>query len=201
MTSSQTTAPVKASHTPSHLPGEIGVWLFIGGDLIVFSVLFGAFLVTRADQASVFAAGQAQLNQFFGLINTLLMLSSSWCVATAMRATRTDRRRVAQALFGAGLACGAGFWVVKCFEYHEKISAGLTISTNDFFALYFILTGIHLLHVTVGMGVLTGLTLTVRSGDVTATKLRNIESGATFWHLVDLLWIVLFPLLYLIGTP
>jgi nitric oxide reductase NorE protein len=184
-----------------HVPGEIGVWLFIGGDLVVFSVLFAVFLNMRAEQLPVFTAGRAQLNQVCGLINTLLMLSSSWCAATAVQAARGQRRQIALACFGAALACGVGFWMVKCFEYAEKISAGLTISTSDFFMLYFVYTGVHLLHVTVGMGVLTGLMFYVRSGNFDTVKLRNIESGASFWHLVDLLWIVLFPLLYLLGAP
>jgi nitric oxide reductase NorE protein len=197
-------APDRATARPvrhRHVPGEIGVWLFIGGDLIVFSVLFTAFMHTRADQLPVFAAGRAQLNQVCGLINTLLMVSSSWCVVRAVNAARRQRRQVAQACLGAALACGVGFWVVKCFEYTEKLAASLTPSTNDFFMTYFIYTGVHLLHVTVGMGVLTGLIFYVRSGEFHAIKLRNIESGASFWHLVDVLWIVLFPLLYLLRTP
>ena len=197
-------APDQATARPvwqGHLPGEIGVWLFIGGDLIVFSVLFAAFMNTRAHQLPVFAAGRAQLNQVCGLINTLLMVSSSWCVVRAVKAARSQRRQVAQAFFGAALACGIGFWIVKCFEYTEKLAAGLTVSTNDFFMMYFVYTGVHLLHVTVGMGVLTALIFYVRSGEFDAIKLRNIESGASFWHLVDILWIVLFPLLYLLPTP
>lgn len=182
----------------AHLPGEIGVWLFIGADLIMFSVLFAAFLHVRAEQLSVFTAGSAQLSQVFGLVNTLLMLSSSWCVATGVKAARLHHRNVAIASFWGALACALGFWIVKLFEYAEKLGAGLTVSTNDFFMMYFVYTGIHLLHVTVGMGVLTLMLFSARAGTFNAVKLRNIESGASFWHLVDLLWIVLFPLLYLI---
>ncbi len=88
------------------------------------------------------------------------------------------------------------------FEYGEKLNAGFTITTNDFFMLYFIYTGLHLLHVVIGMGVLTALVVYSRSGEfAVGNRLRNLESGASFWHLVDLLWIVLFALLYLIGAP
>lgn len=194
---SDLTAPARRVH----LPGEEGVWVFIGGDLILFTLLFALFLDMRGDQLAVFSEGRAQLNQGFGLVNTLLMLSSSWCVATAMQCARRQQAGLTVAGLAGGLACGLGFWVVKGFEYGEKLSAGLSISSNDFFMLYFIYTGLHLLHVTIGMGVLSALMFYARSGNFTPTKLRNLESGASFWHLVDLLWIVLFALLYLVGAP
>jgi nitric oxide reductase NorE protein len=184
-----------------HVPGEGGIWVLIGGDLVLFSVLFIVFLTMRAEQLPVFEQGRAQLNQGWGLLNTLLMLSSSWFVATAIRAARLQLPRMVARCFGAALACGMGFVVVKFFEYGEKISAGLTLTTNDFFMLYFVYTGIHLIHVTIGMGVLTFLIAYSRSGVFAGDKLRNLESGASFWHLVDLLWIVLFALLYLVGAP
>jgi nitric oxide reductase NorE protein len=183
-----------------HVPGEGGIWVLIGGDLVLFSVLFIVFLTMRAEQLPVFEQGRAQLNQGWGLLNTLLMLSSSWFVATAIRAARLQRSGVVMRCFGAALACGMGFVVVKFFEYGEKIGVGLTLTTNDFFMLYFVYTGIHLIHVTIGMGVLTFLVSYSRSGNFVGDKLRNLESGASFWHLVDLLWIVLFALLYMVGA-
>lgn len=196
------TAPTDAARERrGHMPGEEGVWLFIGGDLVLFSLLFAMFLSMRADQLDVFTAGRAQLNQNWGLLNTVLMLSSSWCVATAIQAARRQRADLTARCFLGALACGVGFWIVKVFEYGEKLSAGLSITTNDFFMLYFIYTGLHLLHVTIGMGVLTALIFYARAGDFGPGKLRNLESGASFWHLVDLLWIVLFALLYLVGAP
>jgi nitric oxide reductase NorE protein len=199
MTSPSSAVPVDKQGR--HMPGEEGVWLFIGGDLILFTLLFAVFLHMRAEQLTVFTEGRAQLNQTWGLINTLLMLTSSWCVATAIQAARRHQVQVTMRCFGGALACGLGFWTVKGFEYAEKLSAGLTITTNDFFMLYFIYTGIHLIHVTIGMGVLTALIFYASSGEFGTTKLRNLESGASFWHLVDLLWIVLFALLYLVGAP
>lgn len=191
-----------AEAPPRHLPGEEGVWLFIGGDLVLFTLLFCVFLNMRAEQPDVFADGRAQLNQACGLVNTLLMLTSSWLVATAVRAARRQLASgVTAACFAGALACGAGFWIVKGVEYGEKLSAGITLATNDFFMLYFIYTGLHLLHVTIGMGVLTWLIVYSKSGEFGAGKMRNLESGASFWHLVDLLWIVLFALLYLVGAP
>ena len=184
-----------------HVPGEEGVWLLISGDLILFSLLFATFLWMRGEQLEVFTAGHARVNQTWGLVNTLLMLTSSWFVATAVKAARRELTAITVRCFLAALLCGAGFIGVKVFEYGEKLRAGFTITTNDFFMLYFIYTGLHLLHVVIGMGVLTTLMLYSRSGGfAVGNKLRNLESGASFWHLVDLLWIVLFALLYLVGA-
>lgn len=199
-----TTQPSQSSSAEARkgrIPGEEGIWFLIAGDLVLFSLLFLLFLHYRAGQLEVFEQGHARLNQGWGLVNTLLMLSSSWLVATGVQAARRQRARAASACFGLGLLCGLGFAVVKGFEYSEKIAADLTITTNDFFMLYFAYTGIHLIHVLIGMGVLTTLMIYSRSGNFTAAKLGHLETGASFWHLVDLLWIVLFALLYLVGAP
>lgn len=195
-----TSPAIEAEKPRGHMPGEEGVWLLISGDLILFSLLFAVFLVMRGEQHEVFEQGRALLNQNWGLLNTLLMLTSSWFVAIAVQAARRQLVNVTIRCFGAALACGLGFAVVKFFEYSEKLGAGLTITSNDFFMLYFIYTGIHLLHVFIGMGVLITLIVYSRSGGFVPNKLRNLESGASFWHLVDLLWIVLFALLYLVGA-
>jgi nitric oxide reductase NorE protein len=109
------------------------------------------------------------------------------------------QRKWTAVCFALGVLCGVGFAIVKVLEYGEKIRAGITFNTNDFFMYYYVFTGIHFLHVLIGMGVLIGLGLYSRSGGFTAGKIRNLETGASFWHLVDLLWIVLFALLYLIN--
>jgi len=193
--------PKGGSRSTGHIPGEVGIWLMIAGDLVLFSVLFVLFLQYRASQLEVFEAGHARLNQTFGLVNTLLMLTSSWFAATAVHAVRRGLAKAASGCFAMALLCGLGFVLVKVFEYGEKLRAGITLSTNDFFMLYFIYTGIHLVHVVIGMGVLTTLMIYSRSGNFVLNKQRNIETGVSFWHLVDLLWIVLFALLYLVGAP
>lgn len=181
-----------------HLPGEPGIWILILGDLVLFSLLFILLLIYRADNLPVFAASQAQLSQPLGLLNTLFMLTSSWCVASGIQAARRQVPRLAAACFGSAWLCGLGFIVVKYVEYGAKIAAGITPVTNTFFMFYFVCTGIHLIHVVIGMGVLTAIFLHSRRGEFSARKIQHFESGASFWHLVDLLWIVLFALLYLL---
>jgi nitric oxide reductase NorE protein len=192
-----TTARPAAQARAIHLPGEPGVWVFIGGDMVVFALFFVTFVWYRADDVPLYAAGQATLDQLYGALNTFLLLTSSWCVALAVDSARAGRADAARRSFGAAFACGAGFVAIKYFEYGEKIAAGFGLNTNDFYMFYFMLTGIHLLHVAIGMGVLAFMWHSSRARPLDGVQVRTLECGASFWHMVDILWIVLFALLYL----
>lgn len=183
-----------------HMPGEAGIWAFIVGDLLIFSLLFATFLFYRSEDVAVFTESQAALDERLGVLNTVLMLTSSLFVAMAVAAVRERRKALPSLLLLGAFACGAGFGVVKVFEYGAKIRHGITVETNDFFMFYFVMTGIHMLHVVIGMGVLLFLAsyCKARGGVYGDADVRNIESGSCFWHVVDLLWIVLFALLYLV---
>lgn len=181
-----------------HVPGELGIWLFIAGDMILFSLLFFTFLDYRGKALPTFIEGRAQLDQTLGLLNTVLLLTSSWCVASAVKAVRRERMQAAGACLAGAIACGIGFGAVKYVEYSHKLAAGITPNTSDFFMFYFAYTGIHMIHVVIGLGVLLFLRHYIRSRPAAAVNLQHVESGATFWHLVDVLWIVIFALLYLL---
>lgn len=181
-----------------HVPGELGVWMFIAGDIIVFSLFFVTFLHYRGFEPELFTESQAHLNQAYGALNTFFMLTSSWFVASAVHAARHNMGTVTRTCFLLGIACGACFGIVKFLEYGEKISAGITLTTNNFYMYYYMFTGIHFVHVLIGMAVLAFLARMSWSGQFDAARIRNLESGASFWHLVDLLWIVLFALIYLV---
>jgi len=181
-----------------HLPGEPGIWIMIFGDMLMFSMMFAVFLFYRRADLPLFESSQAHLNQTLGLINTFFMLTSSWFVAMAVQAARAHRARATAIMFRLALGCGAGFAVVKVVEYTQKIRAGIVINTNDFYTYYFVFTGIHFLHVLIGMGVLAFMAHYASDGKFSETKVGHIESGASFWHVVDLLWIALFALLYLL---
>lgn len=181
-----------------HVPGEVGVWVFIFGDLMVFAVLFMTYLYYRADEPALFAASQDKLNQTFGAVNTLLLLISSLLVVMAMRAVRRGLQRLAPWLIGGAFACGMAFSALKFVEYHDKVGHHLTPATNKFFMLYFVLTGLHWFHLVIGLGVLSFLFVMSRKPQLTRNQFAFLEGGACFWHMVDMLWIVLFPLLYLV---
>lgn len=182
---------------PRHLPGVEGVWVFIGADSVIFAILFLTFMQDRLKNPALFEASRHTLNMNLGGIDTLILLTSSWSVALAIQALKRDLiERVPRYLLG-GVFTGLMFVVSKSLEYVQKFAHGLNPGTNPFYMWYFTLTGIHLVHVLFGTSLLAYLWVRSRSGAFTSSHRTVPESVASFWHLVDLLWIVLFPLLYL----
>jgi nitric oxide reductase NorE protein len=182
-----------------HVPGEIGIWVFILGDMGVFALFFGIFTWERARQTAVFDASRLELSITLGAINTTLLLTGSLLVVLGVSAARGGRLRSATTAFIGALGCGLAFGIDKVLEYTGEVARGHTPSTNDFFMYYYVFTGIHALHLVVGLGVLGYLVSVVRRPSIGTDQLRAIESGASYWHLVDLLWLVLFALLYLMA--
>ncbi len=192
-------APAAPCTSERHVPGEPGIWILLFGDMVVFAVLFTVYLHARGAKPDLFAHSQEALNRTFGAVNTVVLLTSSLLVVFATRAMRSEQwRRYARRLTLAGAGVGACFVVIKGVEYHEKVVAGITPSTNEFFMYYFVLTGLHLAHVVIGLAVLLALATLARKPQPTRTHLAFFEGGACFWHMVDLLWIVIFPLLFLV---
>ena len=179
------------------IPGVEGVWVFVGADMLFFAVLFASFMLARRDAPQIFEAGRITLDQNFGGINTLILLTSSWFVVKAVDAAKADRLAAIPRWLAAGAACGILFAISKCLEYGSKLAHGITPASSDFYQFYFILTGFHLFHVLAGTAMLVVFWNMARAGRFNSQKLAVIECGATYWHMVDLLWIVLFPLLYL----
>ncbi|MCW3013490.1 MAG: cytochrome c oxidase subunit [Solirubrobacterales bacterium] len=204
-------APPAAAPTPAtdpdlarKIPGEAGIWVFILGDMLVFAIFFGMIVVLSAQHPELFRESQGHLNRTSGAVNTILLLTSSVLVAFAVRASRAQvgARTAggnAPRLFAWALVCAGGFVIIKAIEYRAKLHAGFTPGTNDYFAYFYIFTGIHLLHLVIGMAVLTWLMRLSRRPDLTARDTMFVEVGASYWHMVDLLWIALFPLLYLMS--
>ncbi|WP_298213167.1 cytochrome c oxidase subunit 3 [Acidovorax sp.] len=180
------------------LAGDLVVWLLVLAELLTFGILFAAFAVTRVREASLFAAGQATLELSTGAINTVLLVSASWCAARAVHAVRANAsRQGARWLLGA-LACGCGFLLLKSLEYLHKWHEGIDVAENSFYLLYVMLTGFHFLHAAVGCIIFAVLWQPTRRGAYGPGNCHALETGAVFWHMVDLLWMVLFPLVYVL---
>jgi len=180
------------------IPGEEGIWVLLIGDLLAFSVFFLIFTYYRGQSPEMFAHGRESLNKIIGLANTLVLLTSSLFVALGVRRVRDDQPG-APRLFTFALLLGGSFIVLKIFEYGQKLSAGITPLTNDFFMYYFAFTGIHLSHVIIGSVALMVMVRQAKSRPHSPTRTMIVECGGLFWHLVDLLWIVLFALFYVAG--
>jgi nitric oxide reductase NorE protein len=182
------------------VPGEVGIWAFIFCDLSIFSLYFVTFLYERGVDRAAFAAGSEALNLTIGLVNTLVLLTSSLFVALAVQALREGNGASAQRYVLGAAAGGLMFIINKPIEWMTKLGEGLGPQHDHFFQLYYMMTGLHLLHVVVGMVVLTGMWRLARElrKAPTPRQTRFFENGATYWHLVDMIWLVLFALFYLL---
>jgi nitric oxide reductase NorE protein len=190
-------APAAASTTRRVL-GENGAWVFLFGDMLVFGAFFATFMVERSKAPEIFDISRKTLHIGVGLANTLVLLTSSLCVVVALGALRSGAGRIARSAVLAAVVCGGIFVLLKVFEYHSLVAAGHGTGANHFYLYYFILTGVHLFHVCVGLAVLAFLFAQTQRREISAIRMAVVEGGACYWHLVDLLWVVLFPLLYLV---
>lgn len=181
------------------VPGETGLWAAMFFDLAFFSTFFGMWMYYRKQESGIFSQTQDTFSIFFGGANTLLLIISSWCVVMAIKHARKHHLREANQLILAAMACGFGFIAIKFFEYYAKASAGVHIDSNVFYTLYFLGTGMHFIHVLIGLSVLFLMWLRTTKDHLNLDDMRLLENGAIYWHMVDLLWIVLFPLIYLMG--
>jgi nitric oxide reductase NorE protein len=184
---------------PQTLRGDMAVWIFILAELLAFGVFFLAYAFARARHPAVFDAEQLHLDRVSGALNTLWLVSSSALVAQAVVTVRRGGAAAsasAARLLLAAMACGAGFLVTKAHEYAVHFEAGMELSTSTFTMFYLGLTGFHFMHVLLGMAVLTVLWRRTAAGAYTASDAHGLESGAAYWHMVDLVWLVLFPLVY-----
>jgi nitric oxide reductase NorE protein len=185
-----------------HVPGEAELWLFIFGDLIVFGLFFSVWGWNHATQPELFAWGGAQMNRALGLTNTLVLITSSAAVASGLNLARLRRGREARLAYGTAAALGCTFVMLKAIEYGQHINAGADALGNSYFMYYFVFTGIHLLHVVIGiMALLFVMRRCGRFQPAVQFDLGDmafLEGVGVFWHLVDLLWIVLFFLIYLV---
>ncbi|HEY3603613.1 MAG TPA: cytochrome c oxidase subunit 3 [Sporichthyaceae bacterium] len=182
------------SQPQGRLPGVDGLWVFIGFDAVIFALLFVSFQHDRHADPALFEHARSTLNLSLAGLDTLLLLTSSWLVALAVQAVRLDESDRTPRLLLGGALFGGAFVVSKSVEYAEKLIDGITPATDSFYSWYFLLTGVHLVHVLAGTGLLTFTWRRSRRG---VSQRVLLECVASFWHLVDLLWIVLFPLLYL----
>jgi nitric oxide reductase NorE protein len=180
-------------------PASPGLWTFVFIDMLIFLMIFLTFMVERLAHVHLYVTSQLRLHEIVGLANTLVLLTSSWMVVEATRAARQNDAIRVRRFLGWAWLLGLMFCVSKLLEYHAKIHAGITPATNSFFSYYFFITFIHFLHVIAGMIFIAYCRNHARAGVGAAGYVTGLENVGLFWHFVDVLWIFIFPLLYLIG--
>jgi cytochrome c oxidase subunit 3 len=189
----------------------LGMWLFIGQELMFFGGLFLTYTVYRWKYPALFALGSNQLDIPLGLLNTIVLIGSSLTMVLAVRSAQLGRAKQIAAWLAATMTLGTVFLVMKGFEYHHKwvhhlipgegfrIEGTTDPAAQTFFVLYFCMTGLHALHMIVGLGLLAFLVPKALRGDFSAENHNWVEGVGLYWHFVDIIWIFLFPLLYLLG--
>lgn len=189
---------------------KLGMWVFLVTEVLMFGGLFAAFILFKSFDPQLFIEAHHHLDKVMGGVNTIVLLTSSLTMALAVRASQMGKKGQTTAYLVTTIACAGVFLVVKYFEYSHKIHDGLlpgTHFTNTelpqqahvFFSLYFMMTGLHGIHVIIGMLLISWLVIRNARGDFSAEFFTPVEIVGLYWHLVDLIWIYLFPLLYLIG--
>lgn len=179
-------------------PGDLAIWFFIFAELLAFGVFFVAYAFARAHNVELFNESQQHLNRESGAINTLVLITSSYFMVRAVAAIKQDLSRQCSRWIGAAIGLGFVFLAIKIAEFNEKFSAGISLSTNTFYMFYLSLTIFHFMHVILGMVILAAVMLKARRGGYSTADHTGVETGASYWHMVDLLWIILFPLVYVI---
>ncbi len=179
-------------------PGDLAIWIFILAEMAVFGVLFVVYAFSRAQQVELFNASQLTLSRTAGAINTLVLIASSYCAVRAVSAIRRDQSRQCVHWLGGTLLLGAAFVGIKSWEFREKYLGGITLDTNTFYTFYLTLTFFHFMHVLLGMVILGFVIAKARRGGYGSQDHVGVETGTSFWHMVDLLWLILFPLVYVI---
>jgi len=187
---------------------RMGLWLFLFSELILFGGMFIVYAVYRFLHPEEFRLAAAELDPFMGTINTMILLTSSLTVALSITAIQRGKKYISMTFVGTTLVLALTFLIIKYFEWSHKISLGIFPKSPEltnkpegeilYFGLYYVMTGLHAFHVIVGIVVLVFMLIFISKEIVRKESYVKLEAGALYWHLVDIIWIFLFPLFYLI---
>jgi len=178
-------------------PGGLLIWIVIALELFTFGIAIVALALFSKDDPEGFHASRLLLNPTFGAINTLFLLSSGYFMATSLKYFKKDNLKKSSLYLKLTVLGGLLFLVLKSIEYYQKIEHGLDMDYSTFFNFYWLLTGFHVIHVLVGIVILIILYFGVNKKEST-TEIEDFEASTAFWHMCDLVWLLLFPMLYLI---
>ena len=177
-------------------PGGILIWIIIFLELITFGIALIALALFSKEEPQLFHESRLLLNPTYGVINTIFLLTSGFFMAKSLQFFKSGKIDKSSLYIKLTILGGVLFLGLKSIEYYEKMQHGLTMSKNTFFNFYWLLTGFHVIHVLVGIVILTSVLLGLKKKK--DSQLEDFEASASFWHMCDLIWLLLFPMLYLI---
>lgn len=178
-------------------PGGILMWIVIFLELFTFGIALIVMVVYSKDEPEVFHNSRLLLNATFGAINTVFLITSGFFMAKSVESYKENNTPKTSLYLKLTMLGGVLFLLLKGVEYSGKLDAGFTIGYNTFFSFYWMLTLFHVIHVIVGLIILISIFIGIKK-EKNSTKIEDFEAGATFWHMCDLIWLLLFPVIYLI---
>ena len=196
------------SENKDHTGSKVGMWLILYTEIMLFGGLFVLYAAYLKKYPEEFVTSGKQLDLFFGTLNTVILLISSFAVAASITSIRLDKRKLALGMLWLTLLCGIIFLYNKFIEWGHKFDIGifpgseamknLNPGENIFFGLYYLITGLHGLHIVIGMALLVFSVVKIYMNKIDKDSYIILENSGLYWHLVDLIWIFIFPLFYLI---
>jgi len=178
-------------------PGGILMWIIIYLELITFSLALLAMVYYNIKDSESFHSSRLLLNPAYGMVNTIFLLTSGLFMALSVKALKLKNKQKAKQYLIITIVLGSFFLGLKGVEYYEKLEAGLNMGYNTFFSFYWMLTLFHVIHVIVGLAILISVYFGIKKENST-TNIEDVEASATFWHMCDLIWLLLFPVIYLL---
>ncbi|MEX0680224.1 MAG: cytochrome c oxidase subunit 3 family protein [Balneolales bacterium] len=214
----QTVTADKKTHLQHHFvdadqqfeSSKLGMWIFLVTEVLMFGGLFVAYIIYRSWHPDLFQLAAKELNTILGATNTVVLIASSLTIALAIRNVQLDKIKASINYMATTIALAGVFMVIKYIEYTEKFAKGIFPGNayyydgidhsmaSNFFSIYYMMTGLHGIHVLMGMALISWMILKAKRGAVHSSYYTPVENTGLFWHLVDIIWIFLFPLLYLI---
>ena len=180
------------------IPGNVPIWVGILSELTEFGIFFVAYFIAKYNYPEVFAVGPLSLNTTLGVTNTIILLSSSYFMAKAMSNIRVDNLRKCERYLWLAFFCGCLYLGVKTWEFHWNDLQGFSTKTSEFFTIYYYMTFNHFLHVGWASCAILWVIFRLRKGTYSAKNNSGLEALAVYWHMIDLMWILIFPLLYVL---
>ena len=191
--------PLRQAHAGADETAKLGIFAFLATEILLFGGLFTAYIVFRSKYPDMFYRDHFNLDRVYGATNTVVLICSSFTVALAIASIKRGKQGLLKLYLALTILLAGTFLVIKYFEYMEDFAKGLYPGTDIFYALYFMMTGLHAIHVTGGLLVLTVMLVLSARGKFSETYHTPVEISGLYWHFVDIVWIYLLPLLYLVG--
>ncbi len=191
--------PLHGEHGASEEASKLGIFAFLATEILLFGGLFTAYIVFRAKYPDMFYRDHFNLDRVYGATNTVVLICSSFTVALAIASIKRGKQGLLKLYLALTILLAGTFLVIKYYEYMEDFGKGLYPGTDIFYALYYMMTGLHAIHVTGGLLVLATMLVLAARGKFSQGYHTPVEIAGLYWHFVDIVWIYLLPLLYLVG--